>query len=168
MRGCTVWFTGVPGSGKTALARAVEGELLERGMKVEVLDEKEIPSSGSDPAASLLWMSLCCQLLTRNDVVAIGAFISPCRKTRDEARKLIGRFVEVYCRKSGEASVSYEVPDKPEVVCDTDKETVAQGASKILKTLEILGFVPVSEAEEDYSEEDEDKIRQRLQDLGYI
>ncbi len=37
-----------------------------------------------------------CELLTRNDVVAIAAVISPYRAVRDEVRGRIGRFVEVY------------------------------------------------------------------------
>ena len=38
MKGFTLWFTGLSGSGKTTLAREVEEILIEREMKVEVLD----------------------------------------------------------------------------------------------------------------------------------
>ena len=38
MKGFTLWFTGMSGSGKSTLANKVEEILLERGMKVEVLD----------------------------------------------------------------------------------------------------------------------------------
>jgi adenylylsulfate kinase-like enzyme len=37
-----------------------------------------------------------CEVLSRNDVVAIGAAISPYREIRDQIRANIGRFVEVY------------------------------------------------------------------------
>ena len=37
-KGFTLWFTGLSGSGKSTLAEAVEKELLERGLNVEILD----------------------------------------------------------------------------------------------------------------------------------
>ncbi|MFM7142195.1 MAG: adenylyl-sulfate kinase, partial [Alphaproteobacteria bacterium] len=40
-RGCTVWFTGLSGSGKSTLAERIKNELIERGMKVELLDGDE-------------------------------------------------------------------------------------------------------------------------------
>ena len=42
MKGFTLWFTGLPSSGKSTLARKVEEILLERGMNVEVLDGDEV------------------------------------------------------------------------------------------------------------------------------
>ena len=43
-----------------------------------------------------------CEILTRNDVVAIAAAISPYRDVRDEVRARIGRFVEVYLQAPAE------------------------------------------------------------------
>src|SRR5262245_10067832 len=40
--GVTVWFTGLPSSGKSTLARMLERVLLERGQRVEVLDGDEV------------------------------------------------------------------------------------------------------------------------------
>jgi Mrp family chromosome partitioning ATPase len=37
-RGATIWFTGLSGSGKTTMARALEEALFERGCRVYVLD----------------------------------------------------------------------------------------------------------------------------------
>ena len=42
MKGFTLWFTGLPSSGKSTLARKVEEVLLERGCNVEVLDGDEV------------------------------------------------------------------------------------------------------------------------------
>jgi adenylylsulfate kinase len=36
--GFTVWLTGLPGVGKTTLARLLRGELLTLGLPVEILD----------------------------------------------------------------------------------------------------------------------------------
>ncbi len=105
-KGFTLWFTGLSGSGKTTLSREVEGELLERGMKVEVLDgdvvrtnlSKGLGFSKEDRDTNIRRIGFVCNLLTRNDVVAIAAAVSPYREVREENRRLIGRFVEVYCK----------------------------------------------------------------------
>ena len=199
MKGFTLWFTGLSGSGKTTLARKVEEVLLERGMKVEVLDgdvvrtnlSRGLGYSKEDRDINIRRIGFVCNLLTRNDVVAIAAAISPYREIRDENRKLVGNFVEVYCRcpieelkkrdnkglyekaLKGEiqnftgVSDPYEEPLKPEVVVNTDQENVEESVSKIVKTLELMGYVP-PDAGEDYSDEEEEEIKSRLRDLGYI
>ena len=200
MKGFTLWFTGLPCSGKSTLARGVEEILLERGMKVEVLDgdvvrtnlSKGLGFSKEDRDINIRRIGFVCHLLTRNDVVAIGAAISPYRAIRDENRKLIGRFVEVYVKcpvevaeqrdvkgmyakaRRGEIkeftgiSDPYEEPLKPEVVVDTSKESADESVDKIIRTLELMGYIPPSGEEEEYSPEEEEKIKQRLKDLGYI
>jgi len=186
MRGFTLWVTGPSCQNNSILSRAIEEELLERGMKVELLNIDAVQScllgDSDDPLVSInegmKSVGFIAHLLTRNDVVAICSYPSPRSSSRDEMRKLIGRFVEVYCecaldnlKKQGismEEWNAYEKPDKPEVICDLEKEGHEECAHKILKTLEILGFIPPSDDDEAYSEDEEDKIRQRLQDLGYI
>jgi len=200
MKGFTLWFTGLSGSGKSTIARKIEEILLERGMKVEVLDgdvvrtnlSKGLGFSKEDRDINIRRIGWVCHILTRNDVVAIGAAISPYQEIRNENRKLIGRFVEVYCKASIDALKKrdpkglyekalrgeikgftgvddpYEAPDDPEIVCETDKETVDESVSKIVKTLELMGYIPPGEAIDDYSVEEEAKIKKRLKDLGYI
>jgi len=199
MKGFTIWFTGLPCSGKSTLAEKVEEMLLERGMKVEVLDgdvvrtnlSKGLGFSQEDRDINIRRIGFVCHLLTRNDVVAIGAAISPYRQIRDENRRLIGRFVEVYCKCSLEelkkrdvkgmyakaergeiknftgVSAPYEEPLKPEVIVETDKETEEQSVEKIIRTLELMGYIPPEEREE-YTKEEEEKIKERLRALGYI
>jgi adenylyl-sulfate kinase len=199
-KGFTLWFTGLSGSGKSTLAHAVAEELLERGMKVEILDgdvvrtnlSKGLGFSKEDRDINIRRIGFVCNLLTRNEVVAIAAAISPYREIRDENRRLIGRFVEVYCRcametlrardvkglyakaEAGElpnftgVSDPYEEPLKPEVIVDTGVETVEESASKIVRTLELMGYVPAAEAAADYTEDEEDQIKERLKALGYI
>jgi adenylylsulfate kinase len=200
MKGFTLWFTGLPCSGKSTLANKVEEILLERGMKVEVLDgdivrtnlTKGLGFSKEDRDTNIRRIGFVCHLLTRNDVVAIAAAISPYKAIRNENRKLIGRFVEVYVKcpievaeqrdvkgmyakaKKGEiknftgVDDPYEPPEKPEVAVDTDKESAEASVDKIIRTLELMGYIPPSGEEEEYSPEEEEKIKQRLRDLGYI
>ena len=110
-------------------------------------------------------ISYVARLLTKVGGVAITAAISPYRESRDRARAEIGSFVEVYvntpvaeCEKrdvkglykkarSGEikeftgVSDPYEVPENPEVVCDTLNETEEQSAEKVISRLVELGYL---------------------------
>jgi adenylyl-sulfate kinase len=198
-KGFTVWFTGLSGSGKSTLAERVRDILLERGMKVEVLDGDEVRTnlskglgfSKEDRDTNIRRIGWVCHLLTRNDVVAISAAISPYKAIRDENRKLIGRFVEVYCEcdidtlkgrdpkglyekaLKGEiknftgVSDPYEPPEKPEVVVDTAKEDIDTSVQRIIGTLEQLNYIPAGDGR-GYSDDEEESIKQRLKDLGYI
>ncbi len=199
MKGFTLWFTGLSGSGKSTLARKVEEVLLERGMRVEVLDgdiirtnfSKGLGYSKEDRDINIRRIGFVCHLLTRNDVVAIAAAIAPYEEIRKENRRLIGNYFEVYCKCSLEELIKrdvkglyakalkgeienftgvsdpYEEPLDAEVVVETDKETEDESAAKIIKTLEIMGHIPADSAS-DYSEEEEEAIKARLKDLGYI
>lgn len=132
-----------------------------------------------------------CRMLTRNGTIVIVSAISPYRALRDEFRETIGRFVEVYTRASLEvlqerdssglferarageiANVAgvnspYEEPLAPEIVCDTDQETPEESLRKMAQTLENLGYL-THRPSTAYSSEEEELIRQRLKNLGYI
>jgi adenylyl-sulfate kinase len=198
-KGFTLWFTGLSGAGKSTLAERVQEALLERGVKVEILDgdvvrqnlSKGLGFSQEDRDTNIRRIGFVCHLLTRNDVVAIAAAISPYRAIRDENRALIGRFVEVYCEcdiptltardpkglyeraLKGEiknftgVSDPYEPPLKPEVVVNTATEDIETSLNKILATLEALGYIPAGDGK-GYSDEEEETIKARLRDLGYI
>ena len=200
MKGFTLWLTGLPCSGKTTLAKAVEETLLERGLPVEVFDGDDIRTnltrglgfSREDRDTNIRRVGYVCDLLTRNGVVSIAAVISPYQAIRDEVRQTIGRFVEVFVDAPIEKLIErdvkgmykkaiageiknftgiddpYETPEKPEVHLHTDKESVEVSTDKIIKTLELLGHIPALEGSTDYTPEEEDAIKNRLQDLGYI
>ncbi len=107
MEGFTLWFTGLSGSGKSTLAERIKNELIERGVKVELLDGDEFRTtiskglgfSKEDRDTNIRRIGYVAKLLSRNGVVAITAAISPYRETRDEQRQKIGRFFEVRRRK---------------------------------------------------------------------
>jgi len=172
--GFTVWFTGLSGAGKSTISAIVEQALRERGHKVEVLDgdvvrthlSKGLGFSKEDRDTNIRRIGWLCEVLTRNDVVAIAAAISPYRAIRDEVRANIGRFVEVYVEcpiehladrdvkglykkaLAGElanftgVSDPYEPPLHPEVVCYSDgRETPDQSAARVIAKLEALGYV---------------------------
>ena len=61
----------------------------------------------------------------------------------------------------------YEPPENPEVVCETDKETVEESVKKIINKLIEMGYIEPTD-EDVYTEEEEEIIKKRLEDLGYI
>ena len=177
-KGVTIWFTGLSGSGKSTIARILEKKLRAIGRKVEILDgdvirtnlSKGLGFSKEDRDTNIKRIGFVCHLLTRNDVIAISAAISPYREVRDYNRSLIGDFVEVYAKCSidecakrdvkglykkamageikGFTGVDdpYEEPLHAEVVCETDKETPEQSAEKVWNKLEELGYIQSSHA----------------------
>ena len=108
MNGFVIWLTGLPGSGKTTIARTLEPKLSKLGFQVELLDGDEVrrqlsPDLGFSKqdreihAKRVVYLS---KLLARNGVVAIVSLISPYRSFRSFARQEIGDFVEVYVKCS--------------------------------------------------------------------
>src|SRR5438093_5465776 len=172
-RGFTLWLTGLSGAGKSTLATAVGRELRRRGGRVEVLDGDEVRQNLSkglgftreDRDTNIRRIGYVAKLLARNGVVVITAAISPYRAVRDEVRREIGAFVEVYVKASldecvrrdtkglyrralaGEipqftgVSDPYEEPLRPELAIDTECEVVRESAARVIDRLVELGYL---------------------------
>lgn len=116
--GFTIWFTGLPCSGKSTISVILEEVIRkERGM-VEVLDgdvirtnlSKGLGFSREDRETNLMRIGFVCNLLTRNGVPAIAAAISPFENVREQTREMIGDgYIEVYTRCSVEACIERDV-----------------------------------------------------------
>jgi adenylylsulfate kinase len=134
---------------------------------------KGLGFSKEDRDTNIKRIAFVCGLLTRNGVACVSAAISPYRETRDWARAHIGNFVEVYvkcpievCRQrdvkglyklADEGKIKgftgvddpYEEPLHPELIVETDRETVEESVARIFARLEELGYL----AKEDLSED---------------
>lgn len=176
-RGFTLWLTGMSGAGKSTLAEALAPVLRERLGRVEVLDgdvvrtnlSKGLGFSKEDRDTNIRRIAFVADLLTRNGVPVIVAAISPYRETRDEARALIGDFIEVHVdcplreliRRDtkglydkallGEIPVftgvsdPYQPPLNPEVVVHTDHESIEHSIATVLDALEARGLLPLGQ-----------------------
>lgn len=105
-RGCTVWLTGLSGSGKSTVANLLEKALWERGVRSFVLDgdnirhglNKDLGFSPKDRTENIRRIGEVAALFSDAGIVNVTAFISPYRADREIARKAMpeGCFIEVY------------------------------------------------------------------------
>ncbi len=117
MKGVTVWFTGLPCSGKTTIANKLADILKNRGFRVERLDgdiiREELTSdlgfSRKDRDENIKRVTFVAKLLTRNDVIVLATFISPYRERRNKSRKEIDDFLEVYVKCPVEECIKRDV-----------------------------------------------------------
>jgi adenylylsulfate kinase len=104
---CVVWFTGLPCSGKSTVARAVEKTLHGAGRRVYVLDGDNVRHglcgdlgfSIADRNENIRRVAEVAALLCDGGLIVLTAFISPLRDERLLARSKLpdGRFFEVFC-----------------------------------------------------------------------
>ncbi len=108
-KGAIVWFTGLPASGKTTLARRVQGQLAARRRVAVVLDSEELRAGLGTPASAPVGraefyraLSALAALLVRQGIVVLVAATAPRREDRELARVAMvnqgasDRFVEVW------------------------------------------------------------------------
>jgi len=173
-QGFTVWLTGMLGAGKSTMAEYVAARLRQVDRNVEILDE--------DALGEVLWgeadgatkeerltisrrLAFVADLLTRNGTCVLVACTSPYKGQRDEARRIIQRYVEVYVdcptddlikrdstgkykkALAGEIpnfvgiTEPYEPPGSPEVEIHTNVEGVEAGGLKIFQSLLDLAYM---------------------------
>src|SRR5260370_42601813 len=102
--GFTVWFTGMSGTGKTALANYLAPRLRQVGTNTEILDEPPLGAelsgalgdSKEDRTLAIRRLGLLAQMLSRNNVAVLVAAGGPYKSNREENRRAINLYLEVY------------------------------------------------------------------------
>ena len=152
--------------------RGLKVEVLD-GDEVRTNLSKGLGFSKADRDTNIRRIGYVARLLARNGVGVIAAAISPYREVRDEVRRSIEAegavFIEVFARcpiqvlaqrdvkglykkaLAGEikeftgVSDPYEEPDDPEVIVETNRQTVAESVALIVTELARLGLLEPSE-----------------------
>jgi len=145
------------------LTYVLDGDNIRHGLN------KNLGFSPEDRNENIRRISEVANLFADAGVIAITAFISPYRKYRNFCRELVGdgRFIEIYAKASLKTcekrdpkglykkaregiikdftgvNAPYEEPENPELLVDTDKETVEESTEKVLKKLKELGYLEV-------------------------
>jgi bifunctional enzyme CysN/CysC len=111
-RGATIWFTGLPASGKSTIAVAVERALVESGDVAYLLDgdnirhglSDDLGFSAGDRAENIRRVGHLTRLFADAGVVALASLVSPLKSDRAIARTLSDAaklpFIEVYVSTS--------------------------------------------------------------------
>lgn len=107
-RSAVVWLTGLPGSGKSTIAHAVEESLHRLGFQTVVLDGDNIRHglcadlgfSIPDRNENVRRAGEVAKLFLETGHVVLVALVSPLRGAREQVRQTLpaGDFIEVYCR----------------------------------------------------------------------
>jgi adenylylsulfate kinase len=137
----------------------LDGDIVRKGLTSDLGFTKE------DRDENIKRVTFVAKLLTRNGVAVLATFVSPYRERRDKSRQEIGSFVEVYTRCPVEVCMErdvkgmyekalageiknftgvddpYEEPENPELILDTDKESVDECAQRVLEKLGELGYI---------------------------
>lgn len=176
-KGFVLWLTGLPGSGKTTIASELLPILAEWGFNVEVMDGDEVRSSLSpelefsrkDREEHARRVTYVSNILARNGINVIVALIAPYRFFREQVRREVDNYVEVYVKASIKECIRrdpkglykkaiagelkemtgiddpYEEPVGQELTIDTEKETILESAFRIINKLNELGYLNKNE-----------------------
>jgi adenylylsulfate kinase len=95
-KGATLWMTGLPASGKSTIAVALEKVLLARGKHAYRLDgdnirfglNRNLGFSAEDRAENIRRIGEVAKLFSDAGMITITSFISPYRRDRELVRKL--------------------------------------------------------------------------------
>ena len=106
MLGFTVWFTGLPCSGKSTQAQLLAAELELRGWGVEILDADASCDAGDAANQShrqesndeIRRIAYVARLLNKHGAAVIVDSVSADSKVRNEVRDAAGKFAEVYVK----------------------------------------------------------------------
>lgn len=161
----TLLFTGLPSSGKTTIALALERALFDNGRAVAVLDgermrrgvNKDLGYSVEERSENLRRSAHIAKLFNDHGLLCLAAFVAPSQSVRDRVSDIVGkdRFFVIHCTadesvraqrfaslkseaaqalERGAAS-EYEAPEAPDLVVDTNKQSLAECVEAVIALL---------------------------------
>ena len=144
---------------KCYMVERLDGDIVRRDLT------KDLGFSRQDRDENLKRVTEIARQLTNKGNIVFATFVSPYRDRRDKARTAIHSFLEVYARCPLEVCKQrdvkgmyklalagklhgftgvddpYEEPLHPDLIIDTDTETIEESAAKILSLLKDHGYI---------------------------
>jgi bifunctional enzyme CysN/CysC len=166
----TILFTGLTGTGKTTIARAMERALFDSGRAVAVLDGEQMRRGVNvdlgytieERSENLRRSAHVAKLFNDNGLICLAAFVAPNQSVRQRVAEVIGkdRFLTIHCtaeesiRRSRDTKAPgraepaidsskalYEIPEDPDMVLDTGDLNVAECVSAVMELLQARGVI---------------------------
>ena len=174
-KGWTIWFVGLHGSGKSTISGRLAGILRGKNIPVVVLDGDEVRKTISSDLgytlnernAHMERIADLCRIINDNGVHAIACVASPTEKSREYARKKLGKIIIAYAKcpveicekrdvkghykkaRNGEKgfesflgiSLPFEEPKGANIILNTSKETAEESTKKLAGFLKKKGVI---------------------------
>ncbi len=172
-KGFVLWFTGLPCSGKSTIATAIFEKLQKRNLNVERLDgdivrqslTRDLGFTKKDRDENIRRVGFVAKSLSKNGVGVVASFISPYKAQRENLRKEIDNFIEVFvscplkvCEQRDTKGMyakarigqiknftgisdPYEEPENPKILLQTDKDPLETSINKVLSYLQQKDFI---------------------------
>lgn len=168
-KGTVIWLTGLSGAGKSTLAKSLERELFSCGHNIVTLDADTVRTglcvdlgfSPEERSENIRRLAEVAKLWLNCGAIVIVACLSPYRKDRELARKIIGAqdFLEVFVscpveicqsrdpkglyRKAAQHQLKslsgldspYQPPSAPQLLLDSSKLTIEEEVREIMELL---------------------------------
>jgi hypothetical protein len=161
-RGVVVWVTSASATAAQEAAVAVAEALAARELRVELLHADR---PGFESIATPAALATTAGLLAGHGVHAVIAEAVSSRRDRETARRTLGAMIEVSVQSGATAAASWESAAQAEV--EVDASAGPAGVSRVLTTLEVLGYIK-PEADQAYSADEEREVIKRLKAFGYM
>jgi len=115
-KGFTLWFTGLPSSGKTTIAKKLKEKMESNGNKVVLLDGDTVREFVNNKDFSkegrlkhLEYIIMFSKILNDNGIAVLCSFVSPYKITREKGKEVVDEFYEVYVKCSIDECISRDV-----------------------------------------------------------
>jgi hypothetical protein len=159
-----LWLNGPANKDRSTLASLIQQTLSHRGAEVQFLDStqasREIGSETVFPEDLIKILAWATNLMKNKGVTVVLALKVDNPAERVQIKNEVPALFEVSLGLS-------QNQEDSNLVLDTGTESVPDCLARILRALELLGFIPPAE-NEGYSEKEAEMVAQRLKELGYI
>lgn len=173
--GFVIWITGMQGAGKTTLANQLNKRLTAAGRPAEVIDADDpgqlltrgLGVSKEDRDLAVRRVGHVAKLLARHGALVVVAALSPYREPREQLRREVRRFVEIFADCKMETLLQrsdvyrramaqeirnvagiddpYEPPTHPDLLLHTDSEKPDASVMRILQALVDMKYIGPAE-----------------------